>query len=86
MTRASQSHDEKLLHIGRHRAQARAGALKAKIDADVAQVITGPDIHVRCHAFAFEPLAWSPQEITRNAEARSKIRGEPVKRGNISLD
>ena len=36
--------------------------------------------------FAFEPLAWSPEEITRNAQAKSKIYGELVKRGNISLD
>jgi tripartite-type tricarboxylate transporter receptor subunit TctC len=61
-------------------------AIKAKINADVAKVIADPDIRARFDTFAFEPLAWSPEEITRNAEAKSKIYGELVKRGNISLD
>jgi tripartite-type tricarboxylate transporter receptor subunit TctC len=61
-------------------------AIKAKINADVAQVIADPDIRARFDTFAFEPLAWSPEEITRNAQAKSKIYGELVKRGNISLD
>ena len=61
-------------------------AIKAKINADVAHVIADPDIRARFDTFAFEPLAWSPEEITRNAEAKSKIYGELVKRGNISLD
>ncbi|MET0540421.1 MAG: tripartite tricarboxylate transporter substrate binding protein, partial [Variovorax sp.] len=33
-----------------------------------------------------EPLAWSPEEIARNVEAKSKVYGELVVRGNISLD
>ena len=40
----------------------------------------------RFDGFAFEPIAWTPQEIARNAEAKSKVYGELVKRGNISLD
>ena len=61
-------------------------AVKAKINADVAKVIADPEIRARFDTFAFEPLAWSPEEITRNAEAKSKVYGELVKRGNISLD
>ncbi|MDM0115390.1 tripartite tricarboxylate transporter substrate binding protein [Variovorax sp. J22R133] len=61
-------------------------AIKAKINADVAKVIADPDIRARFDTFAFEPLAWSPEEIARNAEAKSKVYGELVKRGNISLD
>ncbi len=61
-------------------------SIKAKINADVAKVIADPEIRARFDTFAFEPLAWSPEEITRNAEAKSKIYGELVKRGNISLD
>ena len=61
-------------------------AIKAKINADVAKVIADPEIRARFDTFAFEPLAWSPEEITRNAEAKSKIYGDLVKRGNISLD
>ena len=61
-------------------------AVKAKINADVAKVIADPEIRARFDTFAFEPLAWSPEEITRNAESKSKVYGELVKRGNISLD
>ena len=60
--------------------------IKAKINADVAKVIADPEIRARFDTFAFEPLAWSPEEITRNAQAKSKIYGELVQRGNISLD
>jgi tripartite-type tricarboxylate transporter receptor subunit TctC len=61
-------------------------AVKTKINADMAKVIADPEIRARFDTFAFEPLAWSPEEITRNAEAKSKVYGELVKRGNISLD
>lgn len=61
-------------------------AVKLKINADVAKVIADPEIRARFDTFAFEPLAWSPEEINRNAEAKSKIYGELVRRGNISLD
>ena len=52
----------------------------------LAQALADPEIRARFDTFAFEPLAWSPEEITRNAEAKSKVYGELVKRGNISLD
>jgi hypothetical protein len=68
------------------RAQGRAGGVKAKINADVAKVIADPEIRARFDTFAFEPLAWSPEEIERNAEAKSKVYGELVRRGNISLE
>ncbi|MFD0879713.1 Bug family tripartite tricarboxylate transporter substrate binding protein [Variovorax dokdonensis] len=61
-------------------------ALAAKINADVAKVIADPEIRSRFDTFAFEPLAWSPQEIRAQAQAKSKVYGELVKRGNISLD
>jgi tripartite-type tricarboxylate transporter receptor subunit TctC len=61
-------------------------AVKAKINADVAKVIADPEIRARFDTFAFEPLAWSPEEIERNAEAKSKVYGELVRRGNISLE
>lgn len=63
-----------------------SAAVKAKINADVAKVIADPEIRARFDTFAFEPLAWSPEEIERNAEAKSKVYGELVRRGNISLD
>lgn len=61
-------------------------AIKARINADIAKVIADPEIRARFDTFAFEPLAWSPEEIERNAEAKSKIYGELVRRGNISLE
>ena len=60
--------------------------IKAKINADVAKVIADPEIRARFDTFAFEPLAWSPEEIERNAEAKSKVYGELVRIGNISLE
>ena len=63
-----------------------SAAVKARINADVAKVIADPDIRARFDTFAFEPLAWSPEEIERNAEAKSKVYGELEKRGNISLE
>jgi tripartite-type tricarboxylate transporter receptor subunit TctC len=61
-------------------------AVQAKINADVAKAIADPEIRARFDTFAFEPLAWSPEEIRRQAEAKSKVYGELVRRGNISLE
>ncbi|MFT4268399.1 MAG: tripartite tricarboxylate transporter substrate binding protein [Xenophilus sp.] len=61
-------------------------AVKKKINADVAKAIADPEIRARFDTFAFEPLAWSPEEIARQAEIKSKVYGELVRRGNISLD
>ena len=57
-----------------------------RINADVAKVIADPEIRARFDTFAFEPLAWSPDEIRRQAEIKSKVYGDLVKRGNISLE
>ena len=40
----------------------------------------------RFDTFAFEPIAWSPEEIGRNAQAKSKVYEQLVKRKNISLE
>ncbi len=61
-------------------------AVQAKINVDVAKAIADPEIRARFDTFAFEPLAWSPEEIRRQAEAKSKVYGELVRRGNISLE
>ncbi|WP_225782211.1 tripartite tricarboxylate transporter substrate binding protein [Xenophilus sp. Marseille-Q4582] len=61
-------------------------AVQAKINADVAKVIADPEIRARFDTFAFEPLAWSPEQIRREAEAKSRTYGELVQRGNISLE
>ena len=45
-----------------------------------------PDIQARFNTFAFETLAWSPEEIEKQAAAKSKVYADLVKRKNISLD
>ena len=61
-------------------------AIKAKINADVAKVIADPEIRARFDTFAFEPLAWSPEEILKQAEAKSRTYEALIKRANISLE
>ena len=63
-----------------------APALRTKINADMAKVLTDPELKARFDTFAFEPIAWSPEEIGRNAEAKSKVYEQLVKKANISLE
>ena len=68
------------------RAQGPAGGGCAKINADVAKVLTDPEIKARFDTFAFEPISWTPRRSRANAEAKSKIYEQLVKKANISLD
>lgn len=61
-------------------------ALRAKINADVAKVLTDSEIKSRFDTFAFEPINWSVDEIGRNAEAKSRVYEALVKKASISLD
>jgi tripartite-type tricarboxylate transporter receptor subunit TctC len=61
-------------------------ALRNKINADVAKVIADPEIKARFDTFAFEPITWTPEDITRGVEAKSKVYDILVKKANISLD
>jgi len=63
-----------------------AADVKAKIHADVLKVLADPDVVARYNTFAFETLNWSPEEIRKNAEAKSRIYEELVQRKSISLD
>jgi len=63
-----------------------APALRAKINADVAKVLTDAEIKTRFDTFAFEPISWTAEEIARNAEAKSKVYEQLVKKANISLE
>jgi tripartite-type tricarboxylate transporter receptor subunit TctC len=63
-----------------------APAVRDKINADMAKVLTDAEIRQRFDTFAFEPIAWSPAEIARGAEAKSKVYEQLVKRANISLE
>lgn len=60
--------------------------VRARLNADVAKAVAEPDIRARFDTFAFEPLAWSPEEIVRQAEAKSRVYEALVQRKNISLE
>jgi tripartite-type tricarboxylate transporter receptor subunit TctC len=61
-------------------------AVRDKIHADVAKAVAEPDVQARFNTFAFETLSWSPDEIGRQAAAKSRIYGELAQRKNISLE
>jgi tripartite-type tricarboxylate transporter receptor subunit TctC len=61
-------------------------AVRAKINSDVAKAIAEPDVKARFDTFAFEPIAWSSEEIGRNAQIKSKVYEQLVNRKNISLE
>ena len=61
-------------------------AVRARINADVQQALAEPDVKARFDTFAFENIGWSPDEIERQAAAKSKTYAELVKRKNISLE
>jgi tripartite-type tricarboxylate transporter receptor subunit TctC len=63
-----------------------ANDIKAKIHADVLKVLADPEVKTRFNTFAFETITWTPEEMRKNAEIKSKIYAELVKRKNISLD
>lgn len=60
--------------------------LAAKINADVQKVLADPEVKARFNTFAFEALAWSPDEIRRNAEVKYRTYQQLVQRKNISLE
>lgn len=61
-------------------------AVRDRIHADVAKAVAETDVQARFNTFAFETLNWSPEEIARQAAAKSRIYGELAQRKNISLD
>jgi tripartite-type tricarboxylate transporter receptor subunit TctC len=60
--------------------------IQTKINADVQKVLTDPEVKARFNTFAFETITWSPEEIRKNAEAKSVTYLELTKRKNINLD
>ena len=61
-------------------------AVRDKVNADLRKVIADPEIKARFDTFAFEPITWTPEDITRGVEAKSKVYEILVKKANISLD
>jgi tripartite-type tricarboxylate transporter receptor subunit TctC len=61
-------------------------AVRDKINADVQKALAEPDVRARFDTFAFETLTWSAPEIERQAQVKSGVYAELVRRKNISLE
>ncbi len=61
-------------------------AVRAKVNADMAKVLADAEVRSRFDTFAFEPINWAPDEITRQTEAKSRVYEQLVKKANISLE
>jgi tripartite-type tricarboxylate transporter receptor subunit TctC len=60
--------------------------VKAKIHADVLKVLADPEVKARFYTFAFESITWTPDEIRKNADLKSKVYEQLINRKNISLE
>lgn len=60
--------------------------LVARIDADVAKVLSDPDVKAQFDTFAFERLTWTRSDILANVEAKSTEYKTLIGRGGITLD
>ena len=58
----------------------------ARMNAEMARAVADPGLRARLDTFAFEPIAWSPEEIARQAEAKARLYGDLIRRANIQLD
>jgi tripartite-type tricarboxylate transporter receptor subunit TctC len=61
-------------------------AVRNKINADMAKVLADPELRSRFDTFAFEPIAWTAEEIARQTEVKSRLYEQLVKKASISLD
>jgi len=61
-------------------------ATRQRIQGDVAQVLADVEVKARFDTFAFEPIAWGADEIARQAEAKSRVYEQLVKKASISLE
>lgn len=61
-------------------------AVRNKIHADVLTALADPEVRERFNTFAFEPLAWSVEEIGRNAAAKSSQYEQLITKAGITLD
>jgi tripartite-type tricarboxylate transporter receptor subunit TctC len=60
--------------------------VSTRINNDVQKVLNDPEIKARFNTFAFETLNWSPEEIRKQAELKSRTYGKLVARKNISME
>jgi tripartite-type tricarboxylate transporter receptor subunit TctC len=61
-------------------------AVRNKINADMAKVLTDAELRSRFDTFAFEPISWPAEEISKQADIKSKLYEQLVRKANISLD
>lgn len=61
-------------------------AVRRKIHADVLTALADPEVRERFNTFAFEPLAWSVEDIGRNAAAKSVQYEQLITKAGITLD
>jgi tripartite-type tricarboxylate transporter receptor subunit TctC len=61
-------------------------AIIDKVNADLKQVMSEPDVRERLTSFGYEPLSLSPEEITKEREKDLARYGEIVKTAKISID
>lgn len=61
-------------------------AIVDRMNAEMARAVADPQLKARLDTFAFEPIAWSPEEIVSQAEAKARLYGDLIKRANIQLD
>ncbi len=60
--------------------------VSTRINHDVQKVLNDPEIKARFNTFAFETLNWSPDEIRKQADLKSRTYGKLVARKNIRLE
>jgi tripartite-type tricarboxylate transporter receptor subunit TctC len=63
-----------------------AAPVRAKIHADVLKVLADPEVRERFNTFAFEPLAWSVDEVNKQADVKSRQYQQLIQKANISLE
>lgn len=61
-------------------------AVRDRIHSDVQKALAEPDVKARFDTFAFEMLNWSAPDIERQAQLKSTVYAELVKRKHISLE
>lgn len=60
--------------------------IAARVGAEMARASADAELRTRLDTFAFEPIVWSPEEITRHAETKAKVYGELIRRADIRLE
>ncbi|MFM2262924.1 MAG: hypothetical protein RI959_1600 [Pseudomonadota bacterium] len=60
--------------------------VRAKIHTDVLKVLSDAEVRERFNTYAFEPLAWSVDEINKQADTKSRQYLQLIQKANISLE